>query len=100
MFRSRAPVVAVVIAQPWKLAIKLHTKCIHKVNSKIGKKFGIFFMKNVDNGFLREIDFIKICVKIVHFFKSNKTIVQKIYFLGLLHIQLLDHPKAKYNTNA
>ena len=57
-------------------------------------------MKNVDYGFLREIDFIKICVKIVHFFKSNKTIVQKIYFLGLLHIQLLDHPKAKYNTTA
>ena len=57
-------------------------------------------MKNIDYGFLREIDFMKICLKIVHFFKSNKTIVQKIYFLGLLHIQLLDHPKAKYNTNA
>ena len=39
-------------------------------------------MKNVDYGFLREIDFIKICVKIVHFFKSNKTIVQKNLLFG------------------
>ena len=64
------------------------------------KKIGIF-LRRTDFGFLREIDFMQIFLKIVHFFKelnSNKPIVQKIYFLGILHTQLLDHPKAKYIT--